>query len=429
MHEPLPEWAARHGIEPLSGKRRDKWELYLFGPSGSQQDNPDHPKYGPRLGLARFLADHDVALISAHYLKALNKAWKGSAATTDSRDKKGLPRMQDIPEEHIFRGEKLEAALRECDGKYGNVRYQILSVSYSWRHPILSDDGSVLHAVATTGGTSGRRSNKRCALEDNILVFWDYGSLPQARPPSKERGDKGSDDRTDREKQMFHKAQAFMMTMYGSEATNVIRLTGIGHHSGTPYSLRAWTQVETRCARLRPSSFLTWAGGRVARGSTRTEAPLAPQDFEQILQPSAVTKEHDRALLRSMYHDIFLLRAERTKNLVLEHLDHTELPALSRALEHFAKLRTLDLNRSSGILPDEEAVNLLGKALCTLPHFNYLNLQNCHVKPKAVMALIPYARQMATMQKVKIVFSEADFTEQITKSIIEEGLDGAMVRC
>jgi len=230
-----------------------------------------------------------VRLVKKTYLEAL------------ARDKKPLPRHQEIPESEFASTTEAIDALE---------RGKIIAISYGWLSPGHPDpDGFYLKFFSERSDVTpfGRRAEKYeeawgqeyCPA---FLFFWDWASLPQ-------------EPRNEEEKRNFKEALYNMHFIYGHAKIKVWILDCVPEDAENNLSLdlRGWPLFEKQVANSKPTPMWRgWINGAIRviiqyihKYRADSWAPLTPADFSREITHRKFSGTGDQGKVCHLYKDFW----------------------------------------------------------------------------------------------------------------------------
>uniref|UniRef100_A0A0G4GYR5 Uncharacterized protein n=1 Tax=Chromera velia CCMP2878 TaxID=1169474 RepID=A0A0G4GYR5_9ALVE len=225
------------------------------------------------------------------------------------------------------------------------------------------------------------------AEDHGHFLFWDFLSLHQRLPHR---------DRTPIEKRAFRSGLSHVSTLYGNEATRMVRFAQMppAHPSvtnRTPYTHRGWTVFESRVAGLKRQAVAR----TVQIGSLPPDflsLPLSPPDFTSLLD-----QHHDNGEEVIRFSNGF-----------------EDRPRLKRFYERyfaeaFGKKKTLSLARSRCVT-EREATQLASALLWAASHspgpdgclIKTVELGDCEMSRLAVCRLLSAAAELPSLRVLRL---------------------------
>eukprot|EP00932_Pfiesteria_piscicida_P006336 SRR837773.1627.p1 GENE.SRR837773.1627~~SRR837773.1627.p1 ORF type:complete len:568 (-),score=100.05 SRR837773.1627:64-1767(-) len=338
------------------------------GPRPGEFAEPeDHRKYFTDLeSLELALEGEDVVLIRGGYLEHV------------AADNGVLPRRQDLPQEALWDPAQLVHGLQHSGDQ---AMPPVVAISYCWLsrwHP--DPDGLVLQQLVPflKAYASWHRTST-----DNVAVFFDWCSLPQA-------------PRSTSENIVWSRALQNIHLWYAHTSVNVWLLTRVPEGIA-PYGQRGWPFFEKSVSgilatdsvldlgMLRPQ-WNSWA--HVLQDcKVKPQPPLPPDMFATELLRRTLAEDSDRAMLARRYGEAFRCAVGSADSLQFAglHWSDREAARVARLLPLCESLRELSLQQND--ISNKGARTLL-QSLGQCPHLERLTLWGNCIEPDAREALL-----------------------------------------
>lgn len=390
-----------------------------------------------------------------------------------------LARRQDLPEEaFISIGELVE--IHEAAGSNPDGVLPIISISFCWDTPAHPDPtGAQLRTVAAT---MRREREKYCAPSSRsqvqfwgfqeMGVFWDWASLYQKdparwhaccggetyKPPTARTVEEAAAaaayeaSRNDQEYESFQRALKGTMDLwYAHRGVVVYLLTKLppGSRRTNGYSASGWTTYERCCAeQIKKLSLLAAkfellvdlgeeaehelqalsepdkGSANVCTASSRKRNwPVAPEDFDELIDSKTFTNGADRASVKMLYRRMSTAIFGGIMELGfhgMPPLDVAQASQLGRCLNLCTNLVQLDLQ---GVGLNNESCAALFAALAkrALPNLHSLRLDNNHIGDSGLCALAETwtAKSLPMLQLHLKGITASDAAIKTTKDAVE----------